>query len=40
MSANQDIQKYKTILYKGITRSEKVLDFPVDYNTLTGSVNL
>ena len=31
---------YKTILDKGIMPSEKVLDFPVDCNTLTGSVNL
>ena len=30
----------KTIFYKGIMPSEKVLDFPVDCNTLTGSVNL
>lgn len=32
--------KYETIFYKGIMPSEKVLDFPVDCNTLTGSVNL
>ena len=32
--------KLKTILDKGIMPSEKVLDFPVDCNTLTGSVNL
>ena len=32
--------KYETILDKGIMPSEKVLDFPVDCNTLTGSVNL
>lgn len=32
--------EYKTILDKGIMPSEKVLDFPVDCNTLTGSVNL
>ena len=32
--------KHKTILDKGIMPSEKVLDFPVDCNTLTGSVNL
>ena len=31
---------YETIFYKGIMPSEKVLDFPVDCNTLTGSVNL
>ena len=30
----------ETIFYKGIMSSEKVLDFPVDCNTLTGSVNL
>ena len=30
----------QTILDKGIMPSEKVLDFPVDCNTLTGSVNL
>lgn len=34
------ILKEKTILDKGIMPSEKVLDFPVDCNTLTGSVNL
>lgn len=33
-------QKGETILDKGIMPSEKVLDFPVDCNTLTGSVNL
>ena len=32
--------KQLTIFYKGIMPSEKVLDFPVDCNTLTGSVNL
>ena len=32
--------KQQTILDKGIMPSEKVLDFPVDCNTLTGSVNL
>ncbi len=32
--------KFITIFYKGIMPSEKVLDFPVDCNTLTGSVNL
>ena len=32
--------EYKTIFYKGIMPSEKVLDLPVDCNTLTGSVNL
>ena len=31
---------FQTIFYKGIMPSEKVLDFPVDCNTLTGSVNL
>lgn len=30
----------ETIFYKGIMPSEKVLDFPVNCNTLTGSVNL
>lgn len=30
----------QTIFYKGIMPSEKVLDFPVDCNILTGSVNL
>ena len=34
------IPKPETILDKGIMPSEKVLDFPVDCNTLTGSVNL
>lgn len=33
------IQK-ETIFYKGIMPSEKVLDLPMDCNTLTGSVNL
>ena len=33
-------QECQTILDKGIMPSEKVLDFPVDCNTLTGSVNL
>ena len=41
MSFEQSVfQEYKTIFYKGIMPSEKVLDFPVDCNTLTGSVNL
>lgn len=35
-----DYAKNETILDKGIMPSEKVLDFPVDCNTLTGSVNL
>ena len=35
-----ETQKTQTIFYKGIMPSEKVLDFPVDCNTLTGSVNL
>lgn len=35
-----DINVIQTILDKGIMPSEKVLDFPVDCNTLTGSVNL
>ena len=34
------VSVWKTIFYKGIMPSEKVLDFPVDCNTLTGSVNL
>lgn len=34
------IIELETILDKGIMPSEKVLDFPVDCNTLTGSVNL
>ena len=38
--AFQDYSVFKTILDKGIMPSEKVLDFPVDCNTLTGSVNL
>ena len=32
--------KWETIFYKGIMPSEKILDLPVDCNTLTGSVNL
>ena len=32
--------KQITIFYKGIMPSEKILDLPVDCNTLTGSVNL
>lgn len=32
--------KDETIFYKGIMPSEKVLDLPMDCNTLTGSVNL
>ena len=32
--------KQVTIFYKGIMPSEKILDFPVDCNFLTGSVNL
>lgn len=41
--AAESFQTYayaETILDKGIMPSEKVLDFPVDCNTLTGSVNL
>ena len=38
--SRQTISKWETILDKGIMPSEKVLDFPVDCNTLTGSVNL
>ena len=34
------VPDFITIFYKGIMPSEKVLDFPVDCNTLTGSVNL
>ena len=34
------VTSFQTILDKGIMPSEKVLDFPVDCNTLTGSVNL
>lgn len=34
------ISLIETIFYKGIMPSEKVLDLPVDCNTLTGSVNL
>ena len=30
----------ETIFYKGIMPSEKILDLPVDCNTLTGCVNL
>ena len=32
--------QYLTIFYKGIMPSEKILDLPVDCNTLTGCVNL
>lgn len=32
--------EWETIFYKGIMPNEKVLDLPVDCNTLTGSVNL
>ena len=35
-----DVPDNLTILDKGIMPSEKVLDFPVNCNTLTGSVNL
>ena len=34
------ITEIQTILDKGIMPSEKVLDLPVDCNTLAGSVNL
>ena len=37
---NVSIPEIQTILDKGIMPSEKVLDFPVDCNTLAGSVNL
>ena len=33
-------KEYITIFYKGIMPSEKILDLPVDCNTLTGCVNL
>lgn len=33
-------EETETIFYKGIMPSEKVLDLPMDCNTLTGSVNL
>lgn len=36
----QDACEEETIFYKGIMPSEKVLDLPVDCNTLAGSVNL
>lgn len=39
-AAAENVVKKETIFYKGIMPSEKVLDFPVDCNTLTGSVNL
>ena len=40
LSNDFNTQTCETIFYKGIMPSEKVLDFPVDCNTLTGSVNL
>ncbi|HIS03196.1 MAG TPA: hypothetical protein IAA75_04700 [Candidatus Pullichristensenella avicola] len=40
LAGETDYQLWETIFYKGIMPSEKVLDFPVDCNTLTGSVNL
>lgn len=40
VACGADSEKYETIFYKGIMPSEKVLDLPVDCNTLTGSVNL
>lgn len=40
LHAGSDNHGCETIFYKGIMPSEKVLDFPVDCNTLTGSVNL
>nr|WP_325194270.1 hypothetical protein [uncultured Oscillibacter sp.] len=40
LSTRNGIPETQTILDKGIMPSEKVLDFPVDCNTLTGSVNL
>lgn len=36
----RDYATAETIFYKGIMPSEKVLDLPMDCNTLTGSVNL
>lgn len=39
-SANFFYKLWKTIFYKGIMPSEKILDLPVDCNFLTGSVNL
>ena len=36
----KNVADKETILDKGIMPSEKILDFPVDCNTLTGSVNL
>ena len=39
-NVNKSYKGNQTIFYKGIMPSEKVLDFPVDCNTLTGSVNL
>ena len=40
VSKIEALKEWETILDKGIMPSEKVLDFPVDCNTLTGSVNL
>ena len=40
INIDKKYHKSQTIFYKGIMPSEKVLDFPVDCNTLTGSVNL
>ena len=37
---NKDFLTRLTIFYKGIMPSEKILDLPVDCNTLTGCVNL
>lgn len=36
----EEVCERQTIFYKGIMPSEKILDLPVDCNTLTGSVNL
>ena len=40
MSESAVARFMETIFYKGIMPSEKVLDLPVDCNTLAGSVNL
>lgn len=40
IQGKEAVFEQETIFYKGIMPSEKVLDFPVDCNTLTGSVNL
>ena len=40
ISAIECFRRSITIFYKGIMPSEKILDLPVDCNTLTGCVNL